>query len=176
MRGRVVLYFLFFVVGLTFFSGCTRCGEREVEYGERRPSREDFIRYNRTLFWRDSVCIARYSDSLGLNTSPTATNLWITEREEGRGELLTTGEKVSYEYVVTNLLGDTIYTSAEEGVRTLTVGRGEDTEALDEAMLMMRRGGSATVIGIPEKGFGVKGDDKRVRGRCILRYDIKIVE
>lgn len=164
------------VASLSLFalSGCSGCSGRDEE-GCRRPSREDFIQYNRGLFWRDSICISQYSDTLGLNPKPTATNLWLTIHQQGEGERIKDGDVVSFDYVVTTLLGDTIYTSAQDGRMTITVGKFNVCEGVDEAMVSLRRGAYATAILIPEKAFGVKGDDKKIHGRVILRYDLKII-
>lgn len=141
----------------------------------RRPTREEFIRYNRHLIRCDSVCIARYSDSLGLSTTPTPTNLWLTVRSGGNGEKIKDGDCVRLTYSVLSLLGDTIYSQESVGVKTVTVGKADVNIGLDEALCLLRRGAEATVILIPEKAFGLRGDDNAIRGRMILRYDLKIL-
>ena len=157
-------------------SGCVRCsGVYEEESGG--PTRDDFIRYNRRLFWCDSFCIAKYSDSLGLNPVPTKSNLWLTIRKQGSGPMVEDGDKVTLDYVATTLLGDTVYTSAADGRIAMVVGKVSVCLGLDEAVRNLRHGGSeATAILIPEMAFGVRGDDKKVRGRLILRYDIHLLD
>ncbi len=155
--------------------GCTGCGnsDDEVKY---RPTREDFIKYNRRLFWCDSVCIAKYSDSLGLNAKSSPTNLWLTVHSQGTGAQIANGDHVTLDYTVSTLLGDTLYTSAADGKINLVVGKANVCIGLDEALLSLNHGGSvATVIVIPEKGFGFRGDDKKIHGRVILRYDINVL-
>ena len=140
------------------------------------PSRDEFIRINRNMFLRDSNAIVAYSDSLGLNAVPTSLNLWLTLHKGGEGDKIKNGERVSYEYCVRTLSGDTLYDSGHDGIRSITVGRQEDVIGIDEALYQLHRGDSATVILIPEKAFGLAGDQKRVFGRCIVRYDIKILK
>lgn len=155
-------------------AGCARCSGDESR-APRRATREQFIRYNRYLVRSDSVCIAQYSDTMGLNTRPTATNLWLTVRDSGSGRAIVNGDKVSFDYTVTTLLGDTLYASSRDGVATVTVGQGDVNMGVDEVLTVLREGGEATAILIPEKAFGVRGDGDAVRGRMILRYDIKVL-
>lgn len=158
-------------------ASCSGCVEYDDQGGMVRPTRDDFIRYNRHLFWCDSTCIAQYSDSLGLEVKPTPSYLWLTIHDKGTGAPISKGEKVTLEYAVSTLLGDTIYSSTRDGNMTLTVGRMEVNEGLDEALLCLCHGGArATAILIPDKAFGVKGDGNRIHGRVILRYDIHLLD
>ncbi len=161
-------------VALSLLSGCSGCSSHDEE-GYRRPTRDDFIQYNRSLFWRDSTCISQYSDTLGLNPKPTATNLWLTIHQQGEGAQIKSGDTVSFDYTVSTLLGDTIYSSATDGLMTIIVGKFNVCQGIDEAMMSLHKGAQATAILIPEKAFGVKGDDKKIHGRVILRYDLKII-
>lgn len=160
---------------LLLAAGCVRWGEANDE--PTQPTREDFIRYNRWLFWRDSICISKYSDSLGLNSIPSRSNLWITVHRQGTGPLVEDGDKVTFEYVATTLRGDTVYSSASDGKITMTVGKVNVCQGLDEAMRSLRHNGAeATAILIPEMAFGLRGDDNKIHGRVILRYDIHLLD
>lgn len=155
-------------------ASCSRCTEDRGS-APRRATREQFIRYNRYLVRSDSVCIAQYSDTMGLSTRPTDTNLWLTVRDRGEGKPIVNGDRVSFAYTVTTLLGDTLYASAHDGIATVTVGQGEVNMGVDEVLTALHEGGEATAILIPEKAFGVRGDGGAIRGRMILRYDIKVL-
>lgn len=177
--GGVVLRFARIVLSaaiILLVAGCVRCGcEYEDEGGG--PTRDDFIRYNRRLFWCDSFCIAKYSDSLGLNSQPTKSNLWLTIHKQGTGPMVVDGDKVTLDYVATTLLGDTVYTSSADGRITMIVGKVNVCQGLDEAVRSLRHGGAeATAILIPEMAFGVRGDDNKIHGRLILRYDIHLLD
>ena len=164
----------FAIVALVCLSGCSRCSSP----GDDRfvmPTRDDFLRYNRHLFWQDSSFICYYSDSLGLNPTPSPTNLWLTVRHHGAGDSIRDGQSVSFGYTVLSLRGDTIYSSNRDGVRTIKVGHRDDAMGIDEAMLSLCHGDSATVILIPEKAFGLNGDGNKIHGRKLLRYDIHIL-
>lgn len=158
-------------------AGCTRCQQGEYEAETGLPTRDDFIRYNRKLFWRDSLCIAKYSDSLGLDTVPTQSNLWLTVHKQGTGPMVVNGDRVTLDYTALTLLGDTIYSSKTDGRMSLTIGKSDVCIGLDEAMLSLRHSGSeATVILIPELAFGIRGDDNKIHGRLIVRYDIHLLD
>lgn len=94
----------------------------------------------------------------------------------GRGDLIKNGDKVSMEYVITTLLGDTLYSSAHDGIKSIVAGQCDMNIGIDEALTQLRKGADATVILIPEKAYGVRGDGNAISGRMILRYDLKVLE
>ncbi len=161
------------LISLTL-SSCSSCSNGD-DTPARRPTREQFIAHNRYLVHADSLAIAHYSDSLGLNATPTPSNLWLTIHDPGKGPLIKNGDRVSLEYTITTLLADTLYTSSRDGIKTITAGNCDMTIGLDEALRQLRPGASATIILIPEKAYGYRGDGKAIQRRMILRYDINIL-
>ncbi len=161
------------LISLTL-SSCSSCSNGD-DTPPRRPTREQFIAHNRYLVHADSLAIAHYSDSLGLNTIPTPSNLWFTIHNPGNGPLIKNGDRVSLEYTISTLLADTFYTSLRDGIKTITAGNCDMTIGIDEALQYLRPGASATIILIPEKAYGYRGDGNAIRRRMILRYDINIL-
>ncbi len=175
MRGLSLILTISCMLVASLLGGCAGCTDSDNEQ-RPRPTREQFIKYNRYLVHCDSVCIAQYSDSLGLNPNPSSTNLWMTIHNPGHGDLIKNGDKVSMEYVVTTLLGDTLYSSAHDGIKNVVAGQCDMNIGIDEALSQLRKGADATVILIPEKAYGVRGDGNAISGRMILRYDLKLLE
>ena len=142
----------------------------------RKPlTRSRLIEINRMLVEKDSAIIAHYNDSLGLGLTVSSTGLW-TRMHTPHDTARPAGGSVSIAYVVTRLNGDTLYTSAADGIRTFDSAQGDVETGLAEATAAMHVGDSATIVMPPYHAFGIAGDDNKIKGRCIVRYDIKIVD
>lgn len=150
---------------------CTE--ERQVR---RAPTKATLIEYNKRLMSMDSLCITQYSDTMGLNPTPTSSGLWLTLHDEGVGEPIKKGETVSLKYTISDLLGHQFYDSENDGLKVFPAGRGHEVAGLDEAIVGMKRNARATLLLIPDKAYGLIGDEKRIGGRIILRYDIEVVD
>lgn len=159
----------------TALAGCAGQGDRDQQE-QRLPTKHELIAFNRRLFVADSLRIVAYCDSAGLDRAPRPNLLWVTVTEHGDGDSVHVGQKVTYNYSVSNLRGRTYYSSLHEGPATITVGNGEVNTGFDEALLTLRRGDKATFILIPEKAFGYRGDEGAIRGRTTLRYDVELYE
>ena len=147
----------------------------EQEQSARRmPTKRDMMEYNRRLVRMDSMCIVAYSDTAGLNTQPTPSGLWITMHEEGSGDVVEKGQTVVLKYKISDLLGHEFYNSERDGEKMFAAGRGHEVSGLDEAVVGMHRGSKATLILMPDKAYGLIGDEQRISGRIILRYDIEV--
>lgn len=150
-------------------SACSDSTQKQQHY-----SRNDIIEYNKKLVRLDSALVVAYSDTAGLNVKPTDGGLWITIHKEGNGELLNMGDIVSLNYSIKTLLGQVYYSSDADGLKTFTIGSSSEPSGLSEALITMRHGTSATLILVPDKAFGLIGDDNKIVGRQILRYDFTV--
>ncbi len=142
---------------------------------ERRQSvvvpKKALIEFNIRLARRDSAIIVAYSDSLGLNPSPNNSGLWLSMHDEGVGEKILKGQIVEFSYKVTDITGELYY----EGVKKAVAAVGQEVSGVDETLLHLRAKSKATALLIPDKAYGIRGDDNKIRGRRILRYDIEIL-
>ncbi len=141
-----------------------------------RVTKKQLIEMNRRLAQRDSALIVAYSDSLGLNPEPDKSGLWMTRTHEGEGMAIEKSTQVELAYTISDLMGEVYYTSDRDGTKRMTAGMGQDVSGLDEALLQMRQGDKATLLLIPDKAYGMLGDENKIRGRRILRYDIEVLE
>src|SRR5574344_1650360 len=167
MNNKNILFIL-----LIFTIFCSSCTE---QHQANRPAitKQRLIEVNKMLVSKDSSIIAQYNDSLMLNLQQTNTGLWIKIERCGGSEKILKGDKISINYTVCSLNGDIFYTSKDKGARTFTCGIGSVENGLDEAVLLMNYGDKATIIMSPNQAFGIAGDDDKIKGRIILRYDIQ---
>lgn len=152
------------------------CNGSDTSQQPRRITKRQLIDYNRQLHRRDSIVITRYSRLHNLDTLPTSDGIWLTVHQPGEGKPLAEGDVVAIDYAVMALDSTVFYTSAEEGPKVMVVGRGEMSQGVDLALKHLRRGANATVISPPDFAYGLAGDDNRIRGRYIIRYNITVKE
>lgn len=158
------------VISCMFFA----CKEEKKE--QRHVTKEDMIRYNQQLVHRDSCVIASYCRDQNLDSVPTASGLWQTIFEDGEGELIAKGDAVELGYVISDIDGTLYYDSQKDGNKKLSVGAGQDVMALDLALLGKRLHSRFTLIVMPDLAYGLLGDENRIEGRRILRYDVVVLD
>lgn len=141
----------------------------------RMPSRDDLIEYNRKLVHRDSMVIATYCRAQNLDTVPSRQGLWMTITSEGGGRKIESGNVVTLAYRISDIDGTEYYTSERDGHKQIAVGSGQDIVALDMALTQLQLGAKATIIAMPDQAYGLVGDENRIRGRRILRYDVEVL-
>jgi FKBP-type peptidyl-prolyl cis-trans isomerase 2 len=71
-------------------------------------------------------------------------------------------------------LGHEFYNSQTDGEKVFVAGRGHEVMGLDEGVVGLRKGAKATLLLLPDKAYGLIGDEKKINGRIILRYDIEV--
>lgn len=168
----IIRYIAIFIVALCFITAC----QNDEQKSSRHLSRDELIDLNTKLVRMDSMYITMYSDTMNLNANPTASCLWITIHDEGSGDIIKNGQSVEIAFKISNLKGKTYYSSLTDGTRKVTVGKGDIEDGLNETLQMLRPHAKATAILIPDKAFGLLGDNNKIRGRQILRYDIEILD
>lgn len=135
-------------------------------------TKNDLIAMNERLVRRDSVIITRYCHEQGLDSVPNAEGLWITVLEEGTNEAIQTGSAVAYSYKISDIRGQEYY----NGQRQITVGAGQDVFGVELALKQLHDKSKATIVLMPDLAYGLIGDENKIVGRKILRYDIEVLE
>lgn len=149
------------------------CQEQKKE--QRHVTKDDMIRYNQRLVHRDSCVIAAYSRAQQLDTVPTSFGIWLTLNDEGDGEPVANGDAVELGYTISDIDGTLYYNSHKDGNKKLIVGAGQDIMALDRALVGTKLHSRFTLIAMPDLAYGLLGDEDRISGRRILRYDVEVI-
>lgn len=141
----------------------------------KHTTKQDLIAYNQKLVKMDSAVICHYCYKNNLDSVPNKQGLWITVSEQGIGNYIQKDNIVTLSYSISDLRGNIYYTSQRDGKKVLKVGQGTDVMALDMALPQLRNGAKATLIVMPDLAYGLRGDDAKIEGRMILRYDIEVL-
>jgi FKBP-type peptidyl-prolyl cis-trans isomerase FkpA len=132
----------------------------------------DLIELNRSLITSDREVITDYISKSDLSFSETETGLWYSIVEKGGGEAIKTGDEVSYFYDCRLIDGNPCYS----GSNTLKVGYASVERGITEGLQLMKPGSDFIFIIPPYLAHGLTGDGRKIPGRSILIYRIKIKE
>ncbi len=155
------------------------CGEepkptiKPVTKDEMKNSME---KANRYLMNEEEEDIANYVQRHGLEMTRTGTGLRYQVMKQGSGAMIEPGQKVTLEYELHSIVGDLLYSSDKDGVKSFVVGEGMVESGLDEAMTYLHRGDVATIIIPFHLAYGLHGDDDRIPEYATLVYMIKITD
>lgn len=131
---------------------------------------------NRYLVNEEEEDILNYISRHKLEMSSTGTGLRYQITKEGKGAPIQPGQRVTIEYVLNNIMGDVVYSSEKDGVKTFEAGCSDVEAGLDEAILHLHNGDVAKVIIPSHLGFGLQGDHNSIPPRATLIYTLKIIE
>lgn len=155
------------------------CGEntqkqqKPVSKSEMKNSMETANRY---LLNEEEEDIANYIKRHGLEMASTGTGLRYQILKQGSEKQIEKGERVTLEYELHSIVGDLIYSSDNDGVKSFIVGEGSVESGLEEAMTYLHRGDMAKLIIPFHLAYGLHGDDNRIPEYATLVYTIKIID
>jgi FKBP-type peptidyl-prolyl cis-trans isomerase len=72
--------------------------------------------------------------------------------------------------------GTPCYQAGEKEPKTIVVGSGGVESGVEEGLLLMKEGTSATLLIPPHLGHGNFGDRNKIPGNSVLIYHLKILE
>lgn len=145
----------------------------EISKSDMKTSME---KANRYLVNEEEKDIENYIRRHGLDMVLTGTGLRYQVLRQGSDELLQQGQRVSMEYQVGSIAGDTFYSSENDGVKTFVIGKGEVESGLDEAVTHFHQGDYGIIIIPAHLGYGLHGDNDKIPEYTTLVYTIKIIE
>ncbi len=111
-----------------------------------------------------------------LSMSKTKTGLRYRIIKKGSGPQALAGKLVSIEYLIRLVSGDTLYTSAHDGLKSFVLGKAAEISGLEEGIFLLQQGDEAKFIIPSHLAFGLAGDDIKVPRKATLLYDVKIVK
>jgi FKBP-type peptidyl-prolyl cis-trans isomerase len=155
---------------LVFVTGCLN--KPDNRRSAKQASETDLIELNRSLIASDREVINDYISKSDLSFRETETGLWYSIVEKGGGEAIKTGNDVSYYFECKLIDGNPCYS----GSNTLRVGYASVERGVTEGLQLMMPGSDYIFIIPPYLAHGLTGDGRKIPGRSILIYRIKIKE
>ncbi|MCD4768673.1 MAG: FKBP-type peptidyl-prolyl cis-trans isomerase [Bacteroidales bacterium] len=136
---------------------------------------EQLIEINRQLVINDRERIESYIKRKNLHMKMSGTGFWYSVSDSSAGKMIKEGGKVVLEYECHLLDGTLCYSSENDGLLEFIVGNSNVISGLDEGVRMMAEGSEAILIIPGYKGYGLPGDGKKIPGRAVLVYKLKVI-
>jgi FKBP-type peptidyl-prolyl cis-trans isomerase len=103
--------------------------------------------------------------------------VFIEKLKQGNGKAITDSSSVLLEYTLGLLTGETIYTSAKDGIKKITFGVSDnEPTGLLHVLQTLKFGDEANIVIPSYLGYGLYGDGKKIKAHAALVYYIKVVE
>lgn len=167
--------YLTFTLLLALFS-CGETSKPNVQPTTQPDMKKSMEVANRYIVKDEEQDIENYIKRHGIAMEATGTGLRYAILKRGDSQLIAKGDKVSLEYELKSIMGDVIYTSENDGIKSFVVGDGSVEAGLDEVVRHLHRGDLAKVIIPSHLAYGLHGDDRSIPEYATLVYTIKIID
>jgi FKBP-type peptidyl-prolyl cis-trans isomerase len=121
--------------------------------------------------------LTNYLATNNITTKPTESGLYFESRTNGTGPLAKDGDLVTVHFAISLLNGVQIFSSKEAGEPVVfELGKPFDTEGMNQALRMMKAGGTAHLIIPSYLAFGEKGRANLIPPFTPLICDVDLIK
>ncbi len=168
--------FILLMVALPFLWTCggEEVSQQHISAGVMELE-EALLESNKHLIELEEEAIDDFIERYGWEMRKTGSGLRYIIHEEGKGQPAGYGDIAIIEYEIYLVTGDKVYSSADKGPLSFTVGRGGVESGLEEGILMMHQGGHATFIMPSHLAHGVPGDGIKIPRRASIIYKVELI-
>jgi FKBP-type peptidyl-prolyl cis-trans isomerase FkpA len=170
MTIKFLIYTFLFFVTVSCSTGSEKNNARSG------PGSNEMEELNRYLVQKDRERIENYIDRKNLDMTESPTGLWYFIKKEGQGSYITDNDKIMIEYKCSLLDGTICYSSENDGIKEIILGRSELEAGLNQGLRMLRTGGEAVFIIPPFLAYGFTGDGKKIPSRAVIVYNVNILQ
>ena len=166
--------FFIFLAAVMLFTNCDRSGTgKQVQ----NPSeyKEPLIKANQEVARTENEQIEDFAYRHHWDMETTSTGLRYMIIKKGMGAKAMEGRTVKLSYTLSLLNGDTVYTALKDGPIVFRIGQGQVITGLEEAILLLKVGDRAKFIIPSHLAYGLIGDQKKIRQKATLVYDIEFI-
>ncbi len=136
----------------------------------------DNIQAQRDFLEKERNSINSYIKDRKLKMERTGTGLYYQILEDSVSEVMVeTEDIVDFDYDIYLMNGSLLYSSSEEGIKTLRVDKEDAEMGLHESLKLLGLGDKGRFILPSHLAFGVGGDQERVPPKTPLVYELKII-
>ncbi len=171
MSNRLYLSAVFLFLILVSTIGCR---DRSATNNVKRPTEEQLVAINRELVIKERERIESYIARKGLNMEMSESGFWFSILNQGADRRLNSDETVKLDYTCHLLDGTLCYSSSDDGILTVTLGKSDIPSGLDAALRLFSDGTEALVILPNNLAYGLVGDGRRIPSRSALIYHVKV--
>lgn len=173
---RKFIYYSVCLLGIVV--GCDCSGQRNKQQENRTGEqiREERVQATRDFLAKERESINAYIKERKLDMKRSGTGLYYQFITDKPGALIKPEDDVIFTYSIQMLSGEVLYTSDENGPKTLRVDREDEVIGLHEALKLLSKGDKGRFILPSHLAYGVAGDQIEVPPMTALVYEIEILE
>lgn len=167
-----------FVIHLLLLASlsCCRSATDHPQSDTAKDLSEPLIIVNKELVRTEDQRIDDFIARYNWTMNTTGTGLRYVIYKQGSGLPAQRGSTARFNYTLTLLTGDTLYTSQESGPKEIIVGKGVVENGLEEGILLLKKGDRAKLIIPSHLAFGLVGDMDKIPAKATLVYDIELID
>jgi len=174
---RALKITLLFATFLLLHPGCQAQEQRSGQTRSARDIQEERIAARRDFLKKERAAIQAYIDDRGLHMQRSGTGLHYQFLKDSLStQVIHEEDYVTYDYEVYSLEGELLYSSRQNGPKTLKVGRQEAVAGVHEALQLMTVGDKARFILPSHLAYGVAGDQIKVPPMSALVYELTVLK
>jgi FKBP-type peptidyl-prolyl cis-trans isomerase FkpA len=154
--------------------GMVSCQHGEKKKAEKTPpplTEEQLINLNRKLLRQEKRAINAFITAHHWKMKETGTGLHYQCLHRGTGTKAHTGQLATIRYSVKLFDGQQIYS----GTKTFKIGFGGVESGLEEAILLMKKGGESRFILPSHLAYGLSGDGNKIPPHTPIIYHVKLL-
>lgn len=165
----------FLALFLLLFIGCVQDQKSERQTISPDTLQKSLEYANKHLIRTEDRQIDDYLARYNWNAVKTATGLRFLRYHEGRGMETVEGSLVRINFKISLINGVECYSSEIDGAKEFVIGRSNEINGLEEALLMMKVGDKAKLVIPSHLAFGLPGDQEKIPMRATLIYDVELL-
>ncbi len=167
-----------FLVWMFLSSGLVSCRNEAVRNKEKIDGKEldrSLIEANKKAVETEDQQIEDLLSRYNWDMETTGTGLRYVIDDPGEGPKIKDGDKVTINYETRLITGDVVYSSDEDGPLTFVVGKSDVIAGVQEGVRMLGKGGKARLVIPSHLGYGLIGDQDKIRQKATLIYEIEVL-
>ncbi len=172
---KLPIYIIFVLIFISFLASCVKTN-RPRKHAPHKDYEQKLIEINKYLVEKDQKVISDFVKEKGWNMYRDSAGMWYEILSQGNGPYPKDGDQVVIGYKIELLDGRVCYDSDSLGLKTFKINHSDEIRGLNDAVQMLRLGGTGRFIFPPYIAYGLLGDQKCIPPRSIVIYYIKLVE
>ncbi|MDR2836017.1 MAG: FKBP-type peptidyl-prolyl cis-trans isomerase [Bacteroidales bacterium] len=166
-------YLLIFSILLLF--SCKENNQKLTPVNNFTVNKQELLEWNQKLVDINTNLITKLIERRKWNMNVSETGLYWQIVEKTNSEKVLSGKVVEFRYNIYLLSGEVMYSSENDGIRSLNIDKNQEEAGLNEGLKLMRLGEKARFILPPHLAFGVSGDGYKIPAYASLIYEVKII-
>lgn len=155
------------------------CDNQVVQYPVSYKN-DDFMQRSqergKALLQEEIQWFEDYQKNSNLKFNKTESGFWISNTGKKTDEMARVGDFIEYNYQVTNLDDQIIYSFSETGRQKIIIGKADIPRGLQAALQLIKPGEIAKILLPSFLGYGGYGDENKIDADQPIIMDVEVIK